>query len=238
MKNKLYFFVIFLAVFMSGCSQSINLEKSNPIGKLYVGSIDLGDMNLPLPDGEWKIVGRGYSNKNNFFEVYLEKDIGNKPLSIILIRRETLSIKPYGYYADEYLTRDDIHHVVSNKNIAGGAQDGWIINHIRFGFGSHDPKADKELYRHIRDNKLVIPGNFILTYHHFTGALRISKFLDYYIYVNPEAEGFDPPNNANWSSSDWNPAKINNDSKKVEYIERLKKEGAVFHKELKAAFGK
>lgn len=113
-----------------------------------------------------------------------------------------------------------------------------IINHIRISFDEKASQANKEAYKYIIDNKLVMPGNFILTYHRFTGASIKSKFLEYSIYVNPEVDGFDPPTNSEWASSDWNTLKINSDPKKVAYIEKLKKEGAVFHQKLKEAFEK
>lgn len=155
-----------------------------------------------------------------------------------MIRRDSQSNSYSGYQHSKLLKREDILYVVSNSNRKGEAQDGWAINHIRLSFGNKLSQANKEVYQHIINNKLVMPGNLIQTHHRFTGASIKKKFLTYSIYINPEVNGFAPPRNAEWASSDWDILKINGDPQKVAYIDKFKEEGAVFHKKLKKAFGK
>jgi len=238
MKSKFLLLISLLTLLTSSCVPYINPIETNPLGKTYQGSVNFRNMVLPLPEGEWKVVGRGYSNDDNYVELCLWKAIGNKPHSVIFIKRDSLSNSFSGYVSSNDLKRENIHHVVSNSNQRGEAQDGWLINHIRISFNKKSTQANKESYQYIIDNKLVMPGNFIQTYHHFTGANIKKKFLTYSIHVNPEVEGFAPPIDSEWASSDWNPLKINSDPKKVAYIEKLKEEGAVFHQKLKEAFGK
>ncbi len=236
MKTHFLLVLALLAISISSCVHYVNPIDSNPIGRKYTNSINIRNMELPLPEGEWEVIGRGYADNHNFIEIILEKDIDNKPHSAIYIARDSGSNIFNGYLPSKYLERTNIHHVVSNNNERGGAQDGWCINHFRLSFSENSSKANKEAYKHIIDKKLVMPGNVILVRHRFTGAYIKQKFLLYSLYLNPEAEGFDPPRSCEWASSEWNPLKINSDPRKVAYIEKLKEEGVTFHEKLKQAF--
>ncbi len=238
MRIKLLLVISFLLFICSGCVAQKNFIETNPIDKVYKNSINVLDMELPLPEGEWKVVGRGLGYKSMFTEIFLVKTIGNNPHSIIEINRDSWHNTAHaGYIPNTYLKRENIHHVVVNKNKRSEARDGWVINHIRMGFNAKDTKPEKEAYKYLIDNKMIMPGNFIKSYHVFSGKYNKKKYLSYSIYINPEVDGFDPPKDAAWGSSDWHILKISNDPKKVAYIENLKKEGAVFHKKLREAFG-
>ncbi len=134
-----------------------------------------------------------------------------------------------------YLKRKNIHHSVVTNNKGREKQEGWLINHYRLSLNPKNSQAIKESYQYVIDNKLSIPTNYIQIYHRFTGN-KNSKYLEYSYFANPESAGFEPPLHSEWVASEWNPLKINNDSKKVDYIEKLKKEGGTMHKKLKIAF--
>ena len=198
MKKYILSFIYLGVLLLSGCVTHIDPTELYPIGKSYQGSVTLRGMVLPLPDGDWQVVGRGYSKNNNYVQLCLEKDTGNTPHSVILITRDTLSNDYVGYKSQKSLERKNILHVVSNSNMAGSAIDGWFINHMRLSMSKFKDQSDaiQQAYQHIIDNKLVVPGNFILTSHILTGKNRKNKFLQYKIFTNPEVEGFPPPINA------------------------------------------
>ncbi len=227
-------------------SAAANLVEQNPLEKSYQGEVDLQDMVLPLPEGQWKVVGRGFEDEYKFFTLILEKDIEKRPQVIIIIRKSTLKNASKGYKSSDKLKRTDLLYVNAIKNApsASSGVDGWLIDHRRLSFEGEKRQAVQELEKYVIDNKLIIPGNFIVTEHILTGAAKAAygggaspKYLNYKINVNPEAYGFAPPANAEWSLSDWNILKINSDPKKVVFIEKLKDEGGVFHKRLQEAFG-
>lgn len=230
-----------VALVASSCATYSDPIDALPLGKTVSGSVELRDMWLPLPDGEWEIVGRGYSKDGNYVQLCLEKNFGNKPHAVIVIMRDSISNNyEKGYKSAKMLERKNILHVVSNRNTTGKPIDGWYINHSRLSMGQFKdrPDAIKQAYQRILDKKFVVPGNFITTVHCLSGKnYNMSKFLRYEINVNPELEGFAPPKNPEWGSSDWHIARINADPKKVEYIEGLKEKGAAFHAKLKAVFG-
>ncbi len=171
-KIKLLAIFSFMIFIFSGCVSQQNVIKSNPLGKVYKNSINVRNMELPLPGGEWKIVGRGYAYSYQYVELILEQDIGDKPYRVVSIMRDSSRNTYTGYMADEYLKRTDIHHVVSNKNKRDEPLDGWLINHYRLSFGGNLSAASREAYKYIIDNKLVMPGNLIERYHVFSGDFK------------------------------------------------------------------
>ena len=165
------------------------------------------------------------------------KEIGNKKLhSLLAITTDSMINSYIGYLPHKSLIREDVHHIVVKNNENGGAQDGWLVNHIR---SSLDVKrtAQKEAFDYLVLNSYVIPKNVIQIFHHFTGKYKKNKYLDVGYFLNPEIEGFEPPSESDWNSSDWHPLQINKDNKKIEYIERLKKEGAIMHEKIRVGFG-
>lgn len=237
MKHGTLWTIGLFLIFSSGCVKHINPVDLNPTGKKYVGTINVRNMELPLPEGEWEVVGSSFYRGRKYVNIILEKDIENKPDTVIVITRDTLSNSYNGYKSNSDLKRTNMLHVVSNKNKKQEAIDGWFINHKRYSSPNEKASnANKQSFKHIIDNKLVMPGNLIMARHIFTGPNKQSKYLTYTIHFNPETRGFAPPANAEWSSSDWNILKINNDPKKVAFVDKIKEEQAIFHEKLHTVF--
>lgn len=222
--------ILFLA---GGCALPSDPVKENPINKTYQGAINLQNMELPLPEGEWSVIGCSYAFDQKYIEIVL---LNKTNLELIDIIRNSFENNSYEYFPSKYLERDNLHYK-EVKNNMGLDQDGWLINHVRLAHGSDDRPAEKEAYSYLVKNGYSIPGNHISIYHRFTGGmLHPEKYFSYNYYINPEKDGFAPPEESSWGSSDWNPGKYNNDPAKVEYIEKLKIFGAKQHENLKLAF--
>ena len=235
MKKQFIIFTV-LTFFLTGCITP-GLIKTNPVGKVYKNSIQLRNKTIPLPEGEWKVIGRGFRTQEKYFELFLLKETKRKEFhSGIIITTDTPMNDYNGYLASKYFKRTNLHHVVVKNNATGGAQDCWLINHIRMAVNPNRP-ARKEAYNYFESNHILIPKNTIEVSHRFTGKYHKSKFLEVNYYYNPEVEGFEPPTEANWSTSDWHPLQIIKYPKKVEYIERLKKEGVIMHEKVREGFG-
>ncbi len=231
--------VIFLISLFSGCVASQKQTATYPNGKIFKSTANFRDMDLPLPEGEWKVIASGFptSANNNMVQLILLKTKGEKIHSVVHLTRDSMTNTYRGYYHHKTLERTNIHHVVKKNNYDLAAQDGWAVNHYRLAMDENATNVAKQSYKYFKENNLAFPGNFIKILHHFTGSVDKKKYLDYMLFLNPEADGFAPPKSAEWASSDWNPSKINSDSKKVAYIEKIKKEHAGFHETLKKAFG-
>ncbi len=228
---------------VAGCTSHTNPIKDNPINETYQETITLNNMVVPLPEGEWEVAGRGFFRDRDFFGIFLVNIDETTPQAIIFIKRDS----PYYDYVTRYsgypssvdLEREDMLHVVSNRNEPGEARDGWFIDHTQLEFSSKiflESQAHREVFKYFLEHNIQIPANFIKITHLLTGDQIKYRYLQYDILINPEAEGFEPPNDPSWLSSDWNMKNISNDPGKLSFIEKLKGEGEVFHEELQYAF--
>lgn len=245
MRKSYLLFVIITFLLMSCIPPGI--RETNPVGKVYRDSIQLWGRTIPLPEGEWKVIGRGAPSKNGkniyiaeqdiYFNIILLKESETKKVhSLLYITTESMTNNASGYTPIEYLKRKDVHHVVVKNNENLGAQDGWLINHYLMAIDFKSPAA-QEAYSYLLSNKITIPKIMIQTFHHFTGKYQKNRYLDVGYFSNPEIEGFESPNETNWGTSEWHPLRIDNDPKKKAYIERLKEEGAIMHEKIRAGFG-
>jgi ankyrin repeat protein len=235
MRNQLLLLTAFIVFLTSGVTADL-LIKTNPIGKVYSNSIQLSNKIIPLPEGEWKVIGRGATGDANYFEIILLKEsekTGKMPSSII-ITTDSPTNTYHGYTACAYCGRKDVHYIVVKNNTEGRAQDCWLINHYIMSMNASRP-AVKEAYDYFLSNKITIPKVLVQSFHHFTSA-HSSKYLEVAYFSNPEVEGFEPSIDSNWSTSEWHPLRINNDPKKMAYIERLKTEGAIIHEKIRQGF--
>jgi hypothetical protein len=246
-KNYLLFIIIAFPFLLMSCITP-GLKEINPVGKVYRDSIQLWGKNIPLPEGEWKVIGRGApSNAGRnmlldqqalFFNIVLLKESETKTAhSFLLISTESMTNNGPGYKPVEYFNRKDVHHVVVKNNEEFGAQDGWLINHYLMSIDLKGRPALEEAYNYLLSNKIKLPKIMIQTFHHFTGKYQKNRYLDVECYSNPEIEGFEAPNETNWGTSEWHPLRIDNDPKKKAYIERLKNEGAIMHEKIRVGFG-
>ncbi len=245
--RKNYLLFIIIAFLLTSCITP-GIKETNPVGKVYRDSIQLWGKFIPLPEGEWKVIGRGapsnagrnmyIAEQNIFFDIVLLKESETKKVhSILLITTESMTNNTPGYTPVEYLKRKDVHHVVVKNNESGGAHDGWLINHYLMSIDLRGRPAVEEAYNYLLLNKITIPKIMIQTFHHFTGKYQKNRYLDVGYFSNPEIEGFESPNESNWGTSEWHPLRIENDHKKKAYIERLKNEGAIMHEKIRVGFG-
>lgn len=226
--------------FGAGCLAP-SLKQNNPVGKIYENRIELHRKYVPLPEGQWKVIGSGnsgdkYGSGDEYFEVHLLKVTEKNEMdTIIFIRSDTPRNTYRGYTANTYPKRTDIHFVKVNSNTEGHPQDWWIINHIRF-FINPEGESYRQAHEYIVQNKVYVPKIAILRLHQFTGNVQKSKCVSVEYIFNPEVEGFAPSEDSNWSTCDWNHMKIKDFPDKVAYIEKIRKEGEAVHEKLRESF--
>jgi len=155
MKNNLIFLAL-LAFLLTSCATP-SIKQNNPIGKVYKDSVQLRNKTIPLLEGEWKVIGRGFSGMNNeYFQLVLIKETERREMhSSIIIATDTLRNSYIGYLPCKYCNRMDVHHIAVKNNARGGAQDCWLINHYQM---SVNPKrqAIKEAYNYMISNHCTI----------------------------------------------------------------------------------
>ena len=234
-----YLFVLVgaCALLIAGCATTPNLELSNPVGTVYEGEITLGTKNIPLPEGEWKVIASG--EENNFFKIFLLKEYENKKFSYVYIAVDTPMLsRDYGYTPSKFFERIDLHYKVVKSNGSGQAQDAWAINHNMIHF-SPNPKFAimNKAAEYIRSNGYIISSPMVSVKHRMTGWRNKRRYLEVTYYYNPEAYGIAPAEQTSWKYSDWHMERVGQFSEKVAFIEKMKIEGAEMHERIKQGLG-
>ena len=199
------------------------------LGATYHGTVQItssvGGVYLPLPEGDWKVVSlqttRSTETHTPILNGYLVSLNGMKLKSFISFSISTESAM-HGWKVPEYCGRTDIYYFEpkdKRENHEGSEINCWGINHIGMTSGPKAEKYTRDFYEWVPNNTSGMPINTIeVEYNRASGV----KFLRARYYFNPEADGFDPPKNAAWRSSDWHRDRLHLDPKKVEYMEHIK----------------
>ncbi len=229
---------LFVILLVSSC-MGPTLKEANYPGKKYIDSIELRNKTIPLPDGTWTVIASGMvDSPARHFRMVLIKDNDDKILyENIFITVDTTTIAAdSGYISDTYCEMQNVHHVVVENNKVGKAQDCWILTHASTSMKLSSP-IFKEAYDFFIENDYKLPTFMMRTHHRFTGKKSRGKFLEFDYFKNPAGAGFDPPKHTYWGTSEWHPLQLKHDPQKVDYIEKLKLEGATMHEKIHKGFG-
>ena len=211
-------------------------------GTVYTGSLDVAvDKKIPLPPGEWILVGYEMRKNNSrvpFFRPQLIQVKGNVVTGLIEANVQADAGNSVGNWGDGYVLNQSCYkaNTIHQKMIANGEnreQDCWGVNHFLMTNDGKDLDVN-ERYEYIKKHNLILPVNMIKVGFHF--AFKQPNFLDVSYGFNPEAEGFGPPTNAGWAESDWHKDRYYADPKKVEFINKLISWGEATHDRVKEGF--
>jgi hypothetical protein len=233
-------FILTIGTF-SLLSCTIPIKDTVKLENEYIGKFQLRNTAVPLPEGQWKVIGKGTIRTNyrgyysEFFEVILlNVEQQNKFAELIQVVTESDYRKMYWGYRPSKRCKSSYAHYASVKKNEGHSHDCWIIDQDKFIYDQNRP-ALIQSFEYLISNKYKLPKIYISSYHHFTGnndLARCGKYLDVKYYHNPEAAGLDVP----IESDEWNPEYISNDSKKVEYIEKLISKETIMHERIQKNF--
>lgn len=233
MKKYLALLTIII-VAICGCVNP-SFIKDNHLGKKYSGSITVENKTVPLPDGEWIVVGRGYGDSYDYGEVLLAQVSARRIAKCIIIRSDASTNSFSGYRAAEDAQRTDLYHVVVKSNTTGEPLDFWYVSHYIM---SVTPKREavKQFFEYCKVNSITMPKLFIRSRHTLTGVGMKHKYLNVEYYYNPDVEGFDTSKEDNWGTSSWHYLRIKDDPKKVSYMEKIKRDNEMMHEKLRDGF--
>ena len=229
--------IILSILLLTGCATKPSLLETNPIGKEYTGSITFRNKTVPLPEGTWKVIGTEL--KDSFFRVVLLKNTSGKVMedSIIIHVETNATIRDRGYVKTKDFEKSDYHYSEIFNNNDGEAQDAFFVKHTRMSMNTKREHL-KKAFNYLIENNYIVPTVLIEGRHRFTGKNIKRKYLLFSYYKNPEAEGFAPPSNSDWHTSDWHPLHISKDQKKEAYIDNFIELSKTMHVQLKNGFGK
>lgn len=191
------------------------------VDQAYSGNIELGGVQVPLPRGEWVVTGfersitkSGWGNMT----VALGQLKGSLvPAYVVLVYNEQSVRNGWNVTDERQCARREIHHakVVRDAQKDKSCQ---YVNHIVFSVSSNSAKWWKDTIDYARRRNVAIPLASIQS------GIVVSdraNFLSVAYYFNPEGEGFAPPQNTAWQTSDWNVLNVQNDPKKKAYFKSV-----------------
>jgi hypothetical protein len=186
---------------------------------------------IPVPEGDWKKVGDSKTYRENppiHYEVWI--DAKGPELRHMLFLTYTKSDHQYGWQPSSQCERTNLHFIEKIENRDGGNQNCYGVNHYRISGGSDKIEAVKEAKDYARENGIAFPSTVLTHFHRLTTG----KLFDFWIGYNPELEGFPAPVDSSWSSNDWHQDRIIGDSKRQEYIAKIKSLAEITHKQMES----
>jgi hypothetical protein len=223
MKNFVY--IIFLL--FSFVSSSIAKDQYQPfeIGQILSGKINYAyDSQLFLPPGEWlvKIVDNSNTiNKTRLYRIGLFQIDKNKKILKKFI--EFSFSDPTGPNSQWIRPKDcDRTNIYAYAKFVGGSTfNCWMVNHLRFSLSHELNGFDKKLKDLIILENLKVPEIVIYSQHLYSSKRNGNIFNKIKYYVNPEAEGIDPPIYNDWNTSEYQKIKISSYPKKKQFLDNF-----------------
>lgn len=212
-------------------------EPATPVGAEVEGVYRPvnGRMAIPLPEGKWTVAGRT-SRRNN---------IGTRLEDVVLVQEQDGIVKAIvdistpehyasgGYQTSKFCARKDIHHIVNKGNYGGREQNCWGVNHRRMTLTGNVSAEWEQARSHAMRKGLKWPINMLSTEYRVADP---GYYLNVIYFFNPESEGFEPPRNAEWATSDWHRDRVHEDQRKVEYVARIRQWGEEMAPKVAAGF--
>lgn len=224
--------VFALVAFFAAAAQMAHAQPKWAQGQTYSGNIDIGGVQVPLPPGQWVVLGFGresggvlkddrtLSDSGTMMNVALGPAVAEKFAGIVLLEYNERAGRGTGWNVTSAKTcsREDIHHarVLVDKQLSKACQ---YVNHITWsGVTSTTAAWFKQAIAGLSAQerphpKIMIESGIIIS--------DRMNFLSMRYRFNPEASGFPAARTTNWSSSEWSQANAQADVKRQAFIKSI-----------------
>lgn len=224
------------------CNTALADYELPETGSVYRGSYPIKKQQIPLPEGDWVVIGKSLT-KNNAGSNYVRLVLANIKENVIhgiVGIGSTVSIPTKigrwdGFTYGEECNKKERHFTTTYANYGGSDQDCWYVTHS-FMANVKLSESTKHIIRaqeYLENNEIVMPINMIRVSYRLADR-RILQRVSY--YFSPEVAGFPPPLRAEWKESDWHHDRVYLDDKKVSYIDNLIAWGRKWHAKVKSGF--
>jgi len=230
-----------MAVALGGWVSKEEAFKDLPIGKKVSGQFAIGDVQVPLPDGQWVVAGRGvYAAERSggsagptMAQVALF-DVQNGTLRRQIWIRVSLE-QGSRWVKSKECDRKNIFHVQSEELPQVYSYFCWTVNHYRMHFDPKTAGAVSEASKYMQDNSIKFPDTMLAA----TFYMSVDPmYLEARYYFNPETEGISPSKNPAWDGNDWHVSRIHQFPDKLLYAEKTKAWAADWREKVKKGFHK
>lgn len=234
-----------LAVLLVGaCATPERLETTLPRQGDTVGEqLVLPRIRLPLPAGEWTVIGRR-TYYNDIYRVNADlllirtatNEFGKEEISELLSISTNLEPGAGGFEnicRDEVTARFLIRDIESERILR---QDCWGIEHMEMSFSEAQIRENRDLAEardYLRANGILVPINMVFAKHRLSDA---SNYLTVWYFHNPDLAGLAQTRHADYERSDWHKDNIDDFPDKRAYAQRLAREAERWQGTLRGVF--
>jgi hypothetical protein len=219
--------VLLIAVH-SGRSPALGAQSVHqmPIGTIVKNVVQLGERQIPLPEGEWSLIAKetrlsgGSAAGVPLAYVYLAQVRGGVVARFIFAGTNLEGISG-GWARDRAVCdRGDTHSASSDRNYNSRDTECWVTNHLDMTLGANTWQVHKDFFQWSQDKKRPATALAIEYY-----LVKNFDFLRVQYGFNPELEGFERTPNSGWRGNPWHKDHASEDPKKIAYIQKVKAEG-------------
>jgi hypothetical protein len=196
-----------MALALGGWVSKEDAFKGLPLGKKVSNPFSIGEVQVPLPEGEWVVAGRAvYAAKQTgagtggpgMAHIALF-DVQNGILRRQVWVRTSLETGVSRWVKPKDCDRKNVFHIQSEELPQVHSQFCWVINHHRMHFDPKGEGATLEASQYLRDNGIKFPNTMLTTTFYMSVG---PKYFEARYYLNPEAEGISPSKNTSWDEND------------------------------------
>lgn len=218
--------------------------KDLPLGKKISNPLPIGKVHVPLPEGDWVVIGRsvaetgargGALTSGGTMGILLLGDIVQGKLRGYTSISTTLEYPRGSQWAKpKDCGRTDILLARNEELPQVYSFLCWTINHYSMRF---NPTAASvaEASRYFKDNGISFPDTMVgVKFIVSVGA----KYLSVTYHGNPEFEGIAPSRNSDWAQNDWHKSRIHRFPDKARYAEKTKAWATGWREKIRADFDK
>lgn len=235
---------VLLALLVGACATPDRLETTLPRqGDTVGGQLVLPRIRLPLPAGEWTVIGR-QTYYNDIYRVNADlllirtalNEFGKREISELLSISTNLEPGAGGFEnicRDEFTARFLIRDIESERILR---QDCWGIEHMEMSFSEAQLRENRDLAEardYLRANGILVPINMVFAKHRLSDA---TNYLTVWHFHNPDLAGIAQTRHADYERSDWHKDNIGGFPDKQAYAQRLAREAERWQDELRRVF--
>lgn len=204
--------------------------NAQTVGQVYRDRIQLESgiarkTHVPLPEGDWLVVAKDFERTKvsnvRLFRTRLVQ-VSDRVLKGYIYIVANDEFPNSGWTVPGYCTRKDTFFKEPDDTRGFGDDRGFncvAINHVQMTSGANASAAVKQFYDWVWNNTTGMPTTLIASIYEISDGKR---YVEVMYHRNPEAEGFAPPRDSSWRSSDWHKDRLRGDARKLAYMNAVK----------------
>lgn len=222
---------IALIVSLAAAAQMAHAQPKWIQGQTYSGNIDIGGVQVPLPPGDWEVLGS--SSTAARFSGLGHNTMADPGASVIVAlgqyansRLRAYTVMNYNARAmsdgwtvgDEKQCQRELIHMARVFSDRQMAKSCGYVNHSVFVLNENSAPWWRQSVEYVKQKDVKLPDVTLLS-----GVVVSNRanFVAVAYHFSPQAAGFGRPKQKSWSQSDWNLENVAQDSKRQAFVQSI-----------------